>query len=289
MMLTVFTPAYNRASYLQRVYDSLLRQKCRDFEWLIIDDGSTDDIQNVMSAFLQENKLRIRYYNKENGGKHTAYNLALEKAEGDWFMCVDADDYLQDDAVQHILTETVKTSTQEGIVAYKTDLNGNRLSQVFPAELTQCKFSDLSLRFGCNGEFTLIYPTQILKQYPFPVFPGERFVGETVIYDRIDKVCPVRPLRKVITVCEYLQDGYSKNFDKLLKNNPSGFCLYFMQRIDLQRSFIARVIHAGKYWCFRWISKNKTLRYRGRHKLTAALAVIPGLAFRIYYKLIRKI
>lgn len=288
MMLTVFTPAYNRADYLQRVYDSLLRQTCRDFEWLIIDDGSSDHTSAVVSAFVQEGKLPVRYYQKENGGKHTAYNLALTKAEGDWFVCVDADDYLQDGAVEHIRTATA-AAEGDGIVAYKADHTGKLLSKSFPAELTRCKFSDLTLRLGCSGEFTLIYPTRLLKQYPFPVFSGERFVGETVIYDRLDRVCNVRPLGQVITVCEYLQDGYSRNFDKLLKNNPSGFCLYFMQRIDLQPSFGGRLIHGGKYWCFRWISKNKTLRYAGRHKALVALAVIPGMVFRVYYKLLRKI
>ena len=288
-MLTVFTPAYNRADFLPRLYRSLCDQTCYDFEWLIIDDGSTDHTQDVMPTFLAETRFAVRYIRKENGGKHTAHNLALEQAAGEWFLCVDSDDLLAPDAVA-ALTEKIKQLTGEtGVIAYKKDLNGKLLSDPFPVGMKQEQMHRLALVHGCRGEFSLIFSTAFAKHFPFPVFTGERFVTESVIYDRMDLHGTMALLPETITVCEYQPDGYSSNFARLMKNNPSGFCLYFLQRIDLQPRLLQRIIHAGKYWCFRWISGQTELTYTGKHKLLVALSAFPGLAFRIYYKLFRNI
>ena len=287
MMLTVFTPTYNRAGYLQRLYESLRRQKQQDFEWLVVDDGSTDDTAQVVKSFQAQSDLTIRYVCKENGGKHTAYNEALKHARGNWFLCVDADDYLSDDALEWLFGMLAQLPEDQGVAAYKSDQTGKTLSDAFPAEVTTCKISDLSLRLNCRGEFTFVFPTKVAREYPFPEFPGEKFVGENVVYDRIEQVCPVNLLGQVITVCEYLPDGYSQNFGGLMKKNPSGFCVYFLQRIDLIPGLVGRWSCAGKYWCFRFISGNKTLKYHGPHKGAWVLGWPLGLAFRLYYKLLR--
>ena len=289
MMLTVFTPAYNRAETLSRLYQSLCDQTCYEFEWLIIDDGSLDGTQELVRSFLKEDRFPVRYVQKKNGGKHTAHNLALEQARGEWFLCVDSDDMLAGDAVAK-LTECFANLKEEiGIIAYKTDLNGRLLSDGFPRGLRRERMHRLALVHGCHGEFSLVFSTAFARKFPFPVFPGERFVTESVIYDRMDTHGTMMLLPEVLTVCEYQPDGYSSNFTKLMKQNPSGFCLYFLQRIDLQLSMKQRLIHAGKYWCFRWISKNRNLKYRGKHRALVFLATIPGVVFRIYYKLIRHI
>ena len=289
MMFTIFTPTYNRGNLLGRLYQSLQEQNCKDLEWLIVDDGSTDDTASVVQSFIDEKQIDIRYYKKENGGKHTAYNYALDLAQGEWFLCVDADDLLHKGALARISKVVNDLPENTGIIAYKEDMQGNRLSAAFPQSVSDCKISELSLKYGCLGEFSLILPRKLAAQYKFPVFPGERFVGENVVYDRIDEVCNCALLPEVITVCEYQADGYSSNFSKLMKQNPSGFCLYFLQRVDLQHSLLQRIIHAGKYWCFRWICKREELKYEGSHKVLVALSVIPGVLFRIYYKLLRGI
>lgn len=289
MMFTIFTPTYNRGHLLNRLYKSLLTQKCKDFEWLIIDDGSTDDTTAIVQSFADEKQIDICYYRKENGGKHTAYNYALEKARGNWFLCVDADDWLHQTALFNLSRALNDLSANTGIIAYKEDTQGVRLSDVFPEGMKRCRISDLSLRYACSGEFSLILPTEVARQYKFPAFPGERFVGESVVYDRIDETYSCMLLPEVITVCEYQPDGYSSNFTRLMKQSPSGFCQYFLQRIDLQTRFLPRIIHAGKYWCFRWICKRPELKYCGTHKSLVALAIIPGMLFRVYYKLFRGI
>lgn len=287
MMLTVFTPTYNRESCLERLYRSLLEQEYQDFEWLVVDDGSTDSTMQMVRRFADEKKIPIRYFYKPNGGKHTAYNWGLAEARGDWFMCVDADDYLHSEAVTRIAKTVARLGTSDGIAAYKQDTEGRRLSAEFPSNIERCKISDLALKFMCSGEFSFVFPTVLAQKFPFPVFQGEKFVGESVIYDRIEQSCHVFLLPEIITICEYQTDGYSKNFGKLMGVNPNGFCLYFLQRIDLQPSWRARMVCAGKYWCFRWIAGNPAIRYDGKYRMEAFLGWPLGLLFRIYYKMIR--
>lgn len=288
-MLTVFTPTYNRADKLPRLYESLCRQSCYDFEWLIIDDGSSDDTPTQVQEFLPETRFSVRYIRKENGGKHTAYNLALEQARGEWFLCVDSDDYLADQAVEKLLPKLQSRDGLNGLIAYKEDVGGRLLSEQFPTGLEREKMHCLSLVHGCGGEFTMVFSTAFARKFPFPVFPGERFVTECVVYDRMDCFTELALLPEVITVCEYQEDGYSRNANAVMKKNPSGYCLYFLQRIDLQVRLLPRIAHAGKYWCFRWISGNRELTYEGKHKLLVALSALPGVLFRIYYKLLRGI
>lgn len=286
-MLTVFTPTYNRADKLPRLYESLCRQSIYDFEWLIIDDGSSDNTADLVQPFLTEQRFAVRYIQKENGGKHTAYNLALEQARGEWFLCVDSDDFLADCAVEKLLNKL--QDGMNGLIAYKEDVGGRRLSGQFPTGLKQEKMHRLGLVHGCGGEFTMVFSTVFARKFPFPVFPGERFVTECVVYDRMDCFAELVFLPEVITLCEYQEDGYSRNANVIMKNNPSGYCLYFLQRIDLQVRLLPRIVHAGKYWCFRWIIGNRELKYEGKHKLLVALSVVPGMLFRVYYKLLRGI
>lgn len=288
-MLTVFTPVYNRADMLTRLYRSLCDQTCNDFEWLVIDDGSTDNTASVIQSFMNEEKINIRYCKKENGGKHTAHNLALELAAGEWFLCVDSDDLLAADAISKLAAKIAKLSGESGIIAYKEDLNGRLLSDPLPENICKTQLYRLATEHACRGEFSLAFATDFARQFPFPVFTQERFVTECVVYDRMDQQGEFALLPEVITICEYQPDGYSSNFANLMRQNPSGFCLYFLQRIDLQPRFLQRVLHAGKYWCFRWICKRPELTYKGRHKFLVSLSVIPGMFFRIYYKLFRGI
>lgn len=287
MTLTVFTPTYNRMAMLPRLYESLKSQNSVDFEWLVVDDGSSDGTAQLMRRYIEEAPFPIRYERKENGGKHTAYNRGLELAAGAYFFCVDSDDLLAPEAVGQILQTVSRMEKNQGIVAYKQDLSGRRLSKEFPLKKEVCLFHELSLVYGCSGEFSLVFPTELARAYPFPVFEGERFVTESVVYDRISPRCPMLLLGVALTLCEYQADGYSSDANAVMARNPAGYCLYFMQRIDLLLRVKDRLVCAGKYWCFRWISGNKTLRYRGKHKITWIAGWFAGIAFRVYYKLVR--
>ena len=287
MILTIFTPTYNRGTLLKRVFNSLLKQTENDFEWLIIDDGSSDNTKQIVNDFYSDAVFPIRYYKKINGGKHTAHNMAVNLAQGKYFVCLDSDDYLADNAIINVIKILEKCSSDEGIIAYKADEKGNLLSDRFPIELAITNTVELTSFYQCGGEFTLIYPTSVLKNNLFPVFEGERFITECVLYDRLSNICKMWLLPKVICVCEYQENGYSNNLNIMMKNNPAGYCLYFMQRIDLQLSRKDRVVYAGKYHCFKWFAKLESLDYNGTHKVLVMLCKPIGVFFGLYYKLFR--
>ena len=286
MKLTVFTPLYNRADKLYRIYDSLLKQTDYDFEWLIIDDGSQDNAREVVDALKQQAALfSIRYIYQENGGKHMAYNAALELAEGEYFFCLDSDDWLAENAINNIMERI--TGDENIIVSYKTNEKGDLLSDKFPEGVLNSSFSDLYYKYKCFGEFSIIFRTSLARQFPFPEFKGELFIGELVIYDRMREFQTVL-LPKIITVCEYQSDGLTANINNTMKNNPAGYCLYFMQRIDMEKSFKKRLSAAGKYNCFRIFAKTQKTKYVGNHKVLVMVTKPLGLTFWLYYKIFRK-
>lgn len=286
MKLTIFTPTYNRADKLQRVYESLIVQTSYDFEWLIIDDGSADNTENIVQLFLDEKRFSVRYVKQQNGGKHRAYNRALKLAQGDWFFCVDSDDWLADRAIEKIL-DFVYYREDKIIFAYKKDEKGTLLSDEFPEKMAQISLCKLNDDCHCNGEFSIIFRTDFARRFPFPVFEGENFITEAVIYDRMTSVEKVSLLSQVITICEYQEDGLSNNLNRIMKANPAGYCLYFMQRIDIQKTMLQRIITAGKYQCFCRFSGKQRSKYIGNHPVMVTLAKPLGLLFLLYYKILR--
>jgi len=286
MKLTIFTPTYNRADKLHQIYKSLLKQNTTDdFEWLIIDDGSSDNTEEIVQTYLDNPAVHARYYRKENGGKHTAHNMALDLARGDYFMCLDSDDYLEDNALSKVFSALDALITC-GLIAYKALADRTLISNEFPERAQVESTYALSSKYNCHGEFVLIYPTETFRQHPFPVFRGEKFVTECVVYDQIQ--CPMRLLPEIVQICEYQPEGLSRSVDRVMKTSPAGYCVYFMQRIDLQESFSKRLFVAGKYNCFCHFAKQQRTRYQGRHKLLVFAAKPVGILFWLYYKLIRK-
>lgn len=281
--ITVFTPTYNRKKTLARLYHSLCSQSSFDFEWLIVDDGSTDGTDEYVAA-LSTTNFDIRYIKKQNGGKHTAYNIGIKEARGDYFICVDSDDMLSTDAIEIIAAAAVPHA---GICAYKETTDGKMLSSVFTENLTAAKTFALYDKYGLCGEYTFVYPTDIVRQEPYPTFTGEKFVTESVVFDRLDKHCSVIPVPRTVTICEYQTDGLSATANRLLRDNPAGYCLYFMQRIDLVGSWRARATMIGKYRCFSLFAGKQRSEYSGRYKLACTLLAPLGWLFWCYYKLCR--
>ena len=288
MKLTIFTPTYNRGSTLQRLYESLLLQTRFDFEWLIIDDGSTDNTEEIIKTFYLQDKFPIVFHQKKNGGKHTAYNTALTLAKGDFFFCVDSDDRLKEDAIEKLLAILPQIKKHQFIMAYKIDQNGKLLSDTFPKNCTETTLTQLNFKFKCCGEFSLIFPTNLAQQFQFPIFKGEQFITESVIYDRIDKIATALLFPQILTVCEYQPDGLSNSINSTMKKNPAGYCLYFMQRIDMQPSLKDKIITAGKYNCFKVFAKKQKSNYTGNYKTLVFLTIPLGILFWIYYKIFRK-
>ncbi len=239
--LTVFTPAYNRAHTLPRTYESLKRQSCKDFLWLIVDDGSKDGTEELVREWQsksEENGFVIRYVYQENGGMHTAHNLAYERIETELCTCIDSDDEMAPDAVEKILRhwETVKNSGVCGIVGLDADVKtGKIVGTRFPDGMKTCTLSGFYASGG-KGDKKLVYRSDLIKQTPpYPVFPGEKYVGLDYKYRTLELRYPLSVLNEVLCNVEYQVDGSSNNMFRQYLNNPRGFA--FLRKFYMEHPF----------------------------------------------------
>lgn len=245
--VTIFTPAYNRGYILNRLYESLLRQTDQRFCWLIVDDGSTDETEKLVSIWMKENKINIVYYKQENQGKPTAHNKGVELTKTELFTCVDSDDYLTDDAVAEIMQTWDKIPSDcIGILAYRMREGGEALTRCINETVTK-----ETLRYlydhGLSGDTFLIFRSDVLKKFAFPKFAGEKFIPEAYLYDLLDREGKLFLLRKAIYVCEYLPDGYTASMTKLLYENPEGYFCYINQRLRFDRAIKQRFTDSIRY------------------------------------------
>lgn len=286
MLITVFTPTYNRSKLLQTLYSSLISQTDNRFEWLIVDDGSTDQTQEMVTGWIEEEKIRIRYIKQSNSGKWKGFNNGVEHAQGELFFCVDSDDYLVCDAVEKIFScwEMTDSERSAGLIAYKADKKGRRLGDAFPDGLSWTDTYSLGRRYRCWGEWSLVYRTDLLKKNPFPN-TQDFFLPECIVYDKIAQTHKMFLLPEVLTICEYQSDGLTRQYFKLMGQNPTGFQIYYQQRIDMALGLKERIAYALRYQGFRSISKNKKYRYVGRHALLVAFMRPVGLFIKLYYRI----
>ncbi len=253
MRLTVFTPTYNRKDLLRETYESLKVQTVKDFEWLIVDDGSDDGTDDAVKEWIGEGIIPIRYYYRENGGKMRAHNTGVDIAKTQLFVCLDSDDRFVASAVEDLLAayDDAKKSEDkahpiEGVVAHKgkseTELLG---CDEFPKVAVSTLYG-LYLS-GFSGETTLMYETDILRRFPFPEIEGEKYVPEDYIYDKIDRVCELAVLPKILTVCKIVDRGYTDSVKELRKRNVNAFYLYYEQRAFITPPGVLKLKYLGRY------------------------------------------
>ncbi len=224
-MLTIMTPTFNRAYILPKAYESLKKQTCFDFEWVIVDDGSSDDTESLVKGWLAENNpFSIRYEKQKNGGKHRAVNRGVALASYDYFLILDSDDQLTEDAVLTIHTWIAQIDGLEGFAGV-AGLRGNETAAIggTPEEPYIDATNLERQKYGLMGDKAEIYKTEVLKKYPFPEFEGENFLRENAVWDRIAMDgLKLRWFSQMIYLCEYIADGltqntkpstYAKNFD----------------------------------------------------------------------------
>lgn len=286
MKITVFTPTYNRENLLPRVYGSLCSQTDGNFEWLIVDDGSTDHTKGVVDKWIDENKIEIRYIYQPNSGKAIAFNEGIKNAKGELFLCVDSDDYLVDDAIEAILSQSESTAYGgiAGIIARKCDNRGKNLGDRFPENLSRIDTFSLSEKYRCKGEWTLIYKMAILKNCLFPEIANEKFITECVLYDKLAQTYEMMLFDKIIEVCEYQKDGLTSNIYKYLLENPTGYKIYYSQRIDMAYTWKARIGYIIRYNAFRRLSSDKDNEYTGKYRQIVRLLWFTGILGSLYYR-----
>jgi glycosyltransferase involved in cell wall biosynthesis len=285
-LITIMTPTYNRANLLKRLYESLLEQKNTNFEWLIVDDGSTDNTKSLVDKLINKRKIKIRYIFQKNGGKYKAFNTGIEAANGKLFFCVDSDDVLASDVIDLIEMSWHKIKNLQnvsGILALKVDSKGILLSDRIPEGLKLEHLYSLNTIYNIKGEFSLVYKTEILKEYKFPDVSPEKFVGECVLYDQIDKSYKMYIVNSIFTICEYQSDGYTNNIVSNMIKNPTGYKIYYSQRIDMANTLKERISYIVRYNAFAKMSKDKRYMYKGKYSILVKLFSITGVLGKKYY------
>ena len=241
MRITVFTPAYNRGYIIENLYRSLQRQSFLDFEWLVIDDGSSDDTQTRFDQFLsEENLFSIRYIKTENGGKHRAINRGVQEAKGELFFIVDSDDYITDDSLEWIdkVEKSIPPEEKQffaGVCGLKGHDSGNFIGTTFQGEYLDITTLERE-NHNITGDKAEVFYTNILRKYPFPAFEGEKFITECVVWDRIAADgYKLRFYNRLAMICNYLEDGLSAGVEKLQFSNPRGYGLFLYQRVKYKK------------------------------------------------------
>lgn len=258
-MLTIFTPTYNRKYILPKLYESLISQTNQNFTWLIVDDGSADGTEELVSQWIKDNKIKIEYIKQENAGKMQAHNAGVLNAKTKYFVCVDSDDYVVDNAVETLLNGIAQIDGKDhicGIVAYRGKPDGSVLKTEFPKGMTESSLTDL-YHAGFEGDATLLYRTEVLKKFLFPKIEGEKFITENYVYCQIDQEYKLLIIPEIVVICEYLDDGYSKNIYKVFNKNPKGMALYYNLKVKLAKGLIERLKFMAGYICYSKVAKNK--------------------------------
>lgn len=225
--ITVFTPTFNRAYCLSQLYDSLCKQTSRDFKWLIIDDGSSDKTSLLVKKWISENQFEIEYHYKENGGMHTAHNLAYHLINTELNVCIDSDDFMPKTAIESIIKTWDNLEYKNkyaGIIGLDALENGELVGTKIPKHLLDGTLTDLYTKHKVKGDKKIVLRTDVVKQYPlYPQFENERLVPLDVLYKHIEQDYNFIYTNAVYCIVNYQEDGSSNTIFKQYLQSPKGF------------------------------------------------------------------
>lgn len=286
--ITVYTPTFNRGYCLHRLYESLERQTTSHgmFEWLIVDDGSTDDTQQLVQSWIHQATFKITYIKQKNEGKMAKLNYIHRVLKTELCMCVDSDDYLVDNAIQKILTAWEKIRMRPdvaGIVGLDIYKTGKVVGTKFPQGMTLIRYSD----FGKNkvhGDKKFIYKTSVVNSYPaYPSIQGEKFPAPGYLYRLIDVDYKLWILNEPLCVVEYLDDGLSKNKFKQFINAPNSWAFYRKERIRLADNFPEKFRNSIHYVSSCIFAKKNIFR-DNKYFLLTLIAMPFGVLLNLYVR-----
>ena len=286
-VLTIFTPTFNRAHTLTRTYDSLLSQTSKDFEWLIIDDGSSDGTKELVEGWIAEGRIPIRYVYQHNQGMHGAHNTAYKNILTELNTCIDSDDYMPSDAVEKIVTFWKENGSDRyaGIVGLDYAENGGLIGTPFPEGVRETTLSGF-YSCGGRGDKKLVYRTDVIRRYPeYPIFKGEKYFSLGYKYLLIDQDYKLLTLNEPLVIVDYQIDGSSFNMYRQYWNNPNGFMYLRKEHMRLYQSiksrfkscihYVSHSVRAGKFGQL----------FSNPCPVLTSFALIPGIAlyFRTKY------
>ena len=289
-MLTVFTPTFNRAECLKKGYEALCRQTCKEFVWLVVDDGSTDQTRLLVEQWSRQEKgFEVRYIYKENGGLHTGYNVAIANIDTELSVCIDSDDYMPDDAVEKILTFWKKEGSDKyaGIAALDAFEDGTIIGDPFPKQKS-INILDVSLGkyHYKNGDRKLVVRTALYKEVaPMPSYENEKNFNPHLMHLQISEKYDFLIYNTVLCVVEYQEDGMSNGIFKQYLNSPKSFTHMRKYMLGLKgTTFKFRMRHAIHYVSSSIIARNKRFLQESPRKWDVILAVPFGAVLTVYIK-----
>lgn len=265
MLITVFTPAYNRAHLLPRLYESLKSQTFQDFEWIIVDDGSTDNTEEVVKVWQQpesgENNLHplggikggIRYIKRSNGGKHRAVNRGVKEARGELFYIVDSDDRLPVNALEYIFNyyDQIKTDNRfAGVCGLKCYFDGTQVGGKQDFETFDCSLLDIRQKYHLKGDMAEVVRTEVMRKFPFPEFEGERFCPEALVWNRIAQNYVMRYFHENVYECEYVEGGLTDRIVRIRMDSPQASMMTYKELVHYNVPLKTKIRSAINYWRF---------------------------------------
>ncbi|MCA4782187.1 glycosyltransferase family 2 protein [Empedobacter stercoris] len=284
-MITVFTPTYNRANTLEKLYHSLLYQTYKNFEWVIVDDGSQDNTEEIINKWCNENKITINYHRQLNGGKHRAINKGLDLAKGELFFMVDSDDYLTKDSLETINTYN-NTYSNENIIGfafrrkYSDDVViGNN----FPQKAFISNHIKKTYFLNVKGDLAEVIKTDVFRKFKFPNFENEKFCAEGLVWNRLSNEHRILFVDEAIYVCEYQYDGLSFNS---IRNRrlSSNYTLLFYSELEKQKlPFKIKIRTLINFWRFAFFNNKQFFDKLNMldNKLLALLVLPIGFILKI--------
>ncbi len=260
-LFTIFTPTYNRVHTLKKLYSSLCTQNYKNFEWVIVDDGSTDETENYLNTLKNLSKISITYYRQNNAGKHIAINKGLDLATGEWFFIVDSDDFLPHNSLE-TLKEHIKTlpSAISGVVARKA-FEGNKIignqfrNYSFVSDSVERKYI-----YKIDGDLAEVYKADVMRKYKFPIIPNQKFCAEGLLWNRLAKNHKALFVNDVVYIAEYLEGGLSANSILNRRKSPDYAMLLYKELAEDKRlSLFIKARTYINYWRFSFFNKESIL------------------------------
>lgn len=263
MKVTVLTPAYNRAYIIDRLYNSLVNQTYKNFEWLVVDDGSKDNTEKLINNYIAEAKIEIKYVYQENGGKHRALNKGISMIDNELTFIVDTDDYLLENAIEEITKYYEKYKDNKEICGFSflrcfpdMTINGSKfIKDEYVSDYVKCRINEKTI-----GDKAEVYFTKCLKEFPFLEIENERFLFEDYVWIKMSEKYKTVHINTPIYVGDYLEDGLTKNISKTKFGSPIGMMERAIVMCSPKCNFINRTKGMMMYVAYGKVAK-KTLKY----------------------------
>lgn len=286
MLVTILTPTYNRAKELVKLYNSLTRQINTKFKWVVIDDGSSDNTEEIVQEWQKQNKIDIYYDKKVNAGKHKAINYAMDYIDTELVFIVDSDDYLTEDAVDAIYKYHEKYKNNIEFCGYsflRMYPNGKINDKEFPEDEMIGSYIDVRINKNIGGDKAEVWYTKCLKEYPFMEFENEKFLGEDIVWIDMALKYKMVHINQAIYVGEYLQEGLTNNRRKNNISSPNG-CVERAKRLMYKQcNFKTRIKGALQYNIYSKFAKRKNyIREANENRILILIFYLP--AKLLYHK-----